>query len=127
MPAPSEYSAVLQCVLVELSLPGSFFQFILSVRLDYRISYMLSIYKKEFGESNDNGEPSASGTPDTLLPSGISMAVFTLCVLCSLKCILNNIFHSLGVFYHIHPSLLPPSNAPPHFPPPFISLLLTTS
>uniref|UniRef100_A0A8D2LXY5 Inositol 1,4,5-trisphosphate receptor n=1 Tax=Varanus komodoensis TaxID=61221 RepID=A0A8D2LXY5_VARKO len=29
-------------------------QFILSVRLDYRISYMLSIYKKEFGESNEN-------------------------------------------------------------------------
>eukprot|EP00061_Rhincodon_typus_P009267 g32639.t1 len=27
-------------------------QFILSVRLDYRISYMLSIYKKEFGENN---------------------------------------------------------------------------
>uniref|UniRef100_A0A8C0X2W5 Inositol 1,4,5-trisphosphate receptor n=1 Tax=Castor canadensis TaxID=51338 RepID=A0A8C0X2W5_CASCN len=27
-------------------------QFILSVRLDYRISYMLSIYKKEFGEDS---------------------------------------------------------------------------
>uniref|UniRef100_A0A8C3M120 Inositol 1,4,5-trisphosphate receptor n=1 Tax=Chrysolophus pictus TaxID=9089 RepID=A0A8C3M120_CHRPC len=29
-------------------------QFILSVRLDYRISYMLSIYKREFGENNEN-------------------------------------------------------------------------
>uniref|UniRef100_A0A8C4VT82 Inositol 1,4,5-trisphosphate receptor n=1 Tax=Gopherus evgoodei TaxID=1825980 RepID=A0A8C4VT82_9SAUR len=29
-------------------------QFILSVRLDYRISYMLSIYKKEFGEDSEN-------------------------------------------------------------------------
>ncbi|PNI98693.1 ITPR2 isoform 6 [Pan troglodytes] len=46
-------------------------QFILSVRLDYRISYMLSIYKKEFGEDNDNAETSASGSPDTLLPSAI--------------------------------------------------------
>uniref|UniRef100_A0A674EW97 Inositol 1,4,5-trisphosphate receptor n=1 Tax=Salmo trutta TaxID=8032 RepID=A0A674EW97_SALTR len=27
-------------------------QFILSVRLDYRITYLLSIYKKEFGDSN---------------------------------------------------------------------------
>nr|XP_033807855.1 inositol 1,4,5-trisphosphate receptor type 2 isoform X1 [Geotrypetes seraphini] len=34
-------------------------QFILSVRLDYRISYMLSIYKIEFGEST-NVENSAS-------------------------------------------------------------------
>uniref|UniRef100_A0A670IZ44 Inositol 1,4,5-trisphosphate receptor n=1 Tax=Podarcis muralis TaxID=64176 RepID=A0A670IZ44_PODMU len=33
-------------------------QFILSVRLDYRISYMLSIYKKEFGESSENVDSS---------------------------------------------------------------------
>ncbi|KAB0385234.1 hypothetical protein FD755_000190, partial [Muntiacus reevesi] len=46
-------------------------QFILSVRLDYRISYMLSIYKKEFGENNGNAETSTSGSPDTLLPSAI--------------------------------------------------------
>lgn len=46
-------------------------QFILSVRLDYRISYMLSIYKKEFGENDGNGDPSASGTPETLLPSAL--------------------------------------------------------
>ncbi|XP_011361472.1 inositol 1,4,5-trisphosphate receptor type 2 [Pteropus vampyrus] len=46
-------------------------QFILSVRLDYRISYMLSIYKKEFGENNENAETSANGSPDTLLPSAI--------------------------------------------------------
>ncbi|XP_041852186.1 inositol 1,4,5-trisphosphate receptor type 2 [Melanotaenia boesemani] len=43
-------------------------QFILSVRLDYRITYLLSIYKKEFGEKNIT-ESSASlaemplGTP----------------------------------------------------------------
>uniref|UniRef100_A0A8C4MAG6 Inositol 1,4,5-trisphosphate receptor n=1 Tax=Equus asinus asinus TaxID=83772 RepID=A0A8C4MAG6_EQUAS len=54
-------------------------QFILSVRLDYRISYMLSIYKKEFGENNENAETSANGSPDTLLPSGISfVTIFTL-------------------------------------------------
>uniref|UniRef100_A0A803SWF9 Inositol 1,4,5-trisphosphate receptor n=1 Tax=Anolis carolinensis TaxID=28377 RepID=A0A803SWF9_ANOCA len=35
-------------------------QFILSVRLDYRISYMLSIYKKEFGENNENTDNSLS-------------------------------------------------------------------
>jgi len=46
-------------------------QFILSVRLDYRISYLLSIYKKEFGENNENTETSTSGSPDTLLPSAI--------------------------------------------------------
>lgn len=27
-------------------------QFILSVRLDYRITYLLSIYKKEFGDNS---------------------------------------------------------------------------
>lgn len=27
-------------------------QFILSVRLDYRITYLLSIYKKEFGDKS---------------------------------------------------------------------------
>uniref|UniRef100_A0A8C0X6Z7 Inositol 1,4,5-trisphosphate receptor n=1 Tax=Castor canadensis TaxID=51338 RepID=A0A8C0X6Z7_CASCN len=43
-------------------------QFILSVRLDYRISYMLSIYKKEFGE--DSADTSVNGSPDSLLPSG---------------------------------------------------------
>nr|XP_012788828.1 unnamed protein product [Sorex araneus] len=46
-------------------------QFILSVRLDYRISYMLSIYKKEFGESSENADASPSGTPDMLLPSAV--------------------------------------------------------
>uniref|UniRef100_A0A8D2LXR1 Inositol 1,4,5-trisphosphate receptor n=1 Tax=Varanus komodoensis TaxID=61221 RepID=A0A8D2LXR1_VARKO len=39
-------------------------QFILSVRLDYRISYMLSIYKKEFGESNENVDSSVTSPPD---------------------------------------------------------------
>lgn len=33
---------------------------------------MLSIYKKEFGDNNENAETSANGSPDTLLPSGIS-------------------------------------------------------
>lgn len=65
---------------------------------------MLSIYKKEFGENNDNGDPSASGTPDTLLPSGISVAILSVCILCSLKLILNNTFHPLGVLciYTMH-------------------------
>ncbi|KAH0616444.1 hypothetical protein JD844_027547 [Phrynosoma platyrhinos] len=40
-------------------------QFILSVRLDYRISYMLSIYKKEFGESNENADSSIMSPPDS--------------------------------------------------------------
>uniref|UniRef100_UPI00398F64F4 inositol 1,4,5-trisphosphate-gated calcium channel ITPR2 isoform X2 n=1 Tax=Pristiophorus japonicus TaxID=55135 RepID=UPI00398F64F4 len=43
-------------------------QFILSVRLDYRISYMLSIYKKEFGESNSadllTGSATEAAVPD---------------------------------------------------------------
>uniref|UniRef100_A0A668AY01 Inositol 1,4,5-trisphosphate receptor n=1 Tax=Myripristis murdjan TaxID=586833 RepID=A0A668AY01_9TELE len=47
-------------------------QFILSVRLDYRITYLLSIYKKEFGDKNvttDNSVsmadiPPMSGEPD---------------------------------------------------------------
>ncbi|CAI9557041.1 unnamed protein product, partial [Staurois parvus] len=43
-------------------------QFILSVRLDYRISYMLSIYKKEFGDNGgtvDNSTISTTSPPDT--------------------------------------------------------------
>uniref|UniRef100_A0A8C0EJU2 Inositol 1,4,5-trisphosphate receptor n=1 Tax=Bubo bubo TaxID=30461 RepID=A0A8C0EJU2_BUBBB len=40
-------------------------QFILSVRLDYRISYMLSIYKREFGEDNENVDCSTTSPPDT--------------------------------------------------------------
>uniref|UniRef100_A0A803YFQ8 Inositol 1,4,5-trisphosphate receptor n=1 Tax=Meleagris gallopavo TaxID=9103 RepID=A0A803YFQ8_MELGA len=40
-------------------------QFILSVRLDYRISYMLSIYKREFGENNENVDSSTTSPPDT--------------------------------------------------------------
>uniref|UniRef100_A0A7N4NHZ2 Inositol 1,4,5-trisphosphate receptor n=1 Tax=Sarcophilus harrisii TaxID=9305 RepID=A0A7N4NHZ2_SARHA len=44
-------------------------QFILSVRLDYRISYMLSIYKKEFGDNNENSENSTTTSPDTPLSS----------------------------------------------------------
>uniref|UniRef100_A0A8C4VMW8 Inositol 1,4,5-trisphosphate receptor n=1 Tax=Gopherus evgoodei TaxID=1825980 RepID=A0A8C4VMW8_9SAUR len=40
-------------------------QFILSVRLDYRISYMLSIYKKEFGEDSENVDSSTISPPDT--------------------------------------------------------------
>ena len=40
---------------------------------------MLSIYKKEFGENNGNAETSASGSPDTLLPSGITfVTIFAL-------------------------------------------------
>lgn len=39
---------------------------------------MLSIYKKEFGENNENSETSANGSPDTLMPSGIAfVTVFT--------------------------------------------------
>ncbi|XP_058045708.1 inositol 1,4,5-trisphosphate receptor type 2 isoform X5 [Ahaetulla prasina] len=48
-------------------------QFILSVRLDYRISYMLSIYKKEFGESNENVDNSTTTPPDS--PALTSAAV----------------------------------------------------
>ncbi|KFV71476.1 Inositol 1,4,5-trisphosphate receptor type 2, partial [Dryobates pubescens] len=40
-------------------------QFILSVRLDYRISYLLSIYKREFGESSGTVDCSAASPPDT--------------------------------------------------------------
>ncbi|KAG8450223.1 hypothetical protein GDO86_002751, partial [Hymenochirus boettgeri] len=45
-------------------------QFILSVRLDYRISYMLSIYKREFGDPGSTVENSTT-SPDPLpLPVG---------------------------------------------------------
>ncbi|XP_015284919.1 PREDICTED: inositol 1,4,5-trisphosphate receptor type 2 [Gekko japonicus] len=40
-------------------------QFILSVRLDYRISYMLSIYKKEFGESSETVDGSVASPPES--------------------------------------------------------------
>ncbi|XP_070611174.1 inositol 1,4,5-trisphosphate-gated calcium channel ITPR2 isoform X2 [Erythrolamprus reginae] len=48
-------------------------QFILSVRLDYRISYMLSIYKKEFGENNETVDISTTSPPDS--PALTSVAV----------------------------------------------------
>uniref|UniRef100_A0A670IYY2 Inositol 1,4,5-trisphosphate receptor n=1 Tax=Podarcis muralis TaxID=64176 RepID=A0A670IYY2_PODMU len=64
-------------------------QFILSVRLDYRISYMLSIYKKEFGESSENVDSSVTSPPDTpTLTSGIPALSYCLisllffCFLC---------------------------------------------
>ncbi|XP_019353889.1 inositol 1,4,5-trisphosphate receptor type 2 isoform X3 [Alligator mississippiensis] len=40
-------------------------QFILSVRLDYRISYMLSIYKREFGENGENVDSASVSPPDS--------------------------------------------------------------
>ncbi|XP_019371248.1 PREDICTED: inositol 1,4,5-trisphosphate receptor type 2 isoform X3 [Gavialis gangeticus] len=40
-------------------------QFILSVRLDYRISYMLSVYKREFGENSENVDSSSVSPPDS--------------------------------------------------------------
>ncbi|XP_069619194.1 inositol 1,4,5-trisphosphate-gated calcium channel ITPR2 [Ranitomeya imitator] len=49
-------------------------QFILSVRLDYRISYMLSIYKKEFGDNGgsiDNSTASTVTPLDTPTPSAV--------------------------------------------------------
>ncbi|XP_023671026.2 inositol 1,4,5-trisphosphate-gated calcium channel ITPR2 isoform X2 [Paramormyrops kingsleyae] len=42
-------------------------QFILSVRLDYRITFLLSIYKKEFGETS-LADPSMSMTDATPMP-----------------------------------------------------------
>ncbi|KAM6961110.1 inositol 1,4,5-trisphosphate-gated calcium channel ITPR2 [Aplochiton taeniatus] len=42
-------------------------QFILSVRLDYRITYLLSIYKKEFGDKN-RADSSASYSDVPLVP-----------------------------------------------------------
>ncbi|KAE8613073.1 hypothetical protein XENTR_v10007556 [Xenopus tropicalis] len=44
-------------------------QFILSVRLDYRISYMLSIYKREFGDQGNSIENSTVSPPELLPPS----------------------------------------------------------
>ncbi|OCT88001.1 hypothetical protein XELAEV_18016630mg [Xenopus laevis] len=44
-------------------------QFILSVRLDYRISYMLSIYKREFGDQGNSIENSTTSPPELLPPS----------------------------------------------------------
>ncbi|XP_039564002.1 inositol 1,4,5-trisphosphate receptor type 2 isoform X6 [Passer montanus] len=48
-------------------------QFILSVRLDYRISYMLSVYKREFGENTENIDCSTTSPPDT--PGTVSAIV----------------------------------------------------
>lgn len=39
-----------------------FFQFILNVRLDYRISYLLSVFKKEFVEVFPMQDSGADGT-----------------------------------------------------------------
>lgn len=39
------------------------YQFILSVRLDYRITYLLSIYKKEFGDNSIVENSSAAEIP----------------------------------------------------------------
>lgn len=39
-------------------------QFILNVRLDYRISCLLSIFKREFDESNSQSDVSVSGSVD---------------------------------------------------------------
>lgn len=38
-------------------------QFILNVRLDYRITYLLSIYKKEFGDQTLDSSASVSEIP----------------------------------------------------------------
>ncbi|XP_075458961.1 inositol 1,4,5-trisphosphate-gated calcium channel ITPR2 isoform X3 [Ascaphus truei] len=47
-------------------------QFILSVRLDYRISYMLSIYKREFGDHGAAVESPTTSIPETLtLSTGV--------------------------------------------------------
>lgn len=55
---------------------------------------MLSIYKKEFGESNENAETSASGSPDTLIPAGTSfVTAFIPCV--SFPPVLESTFHIL--------------------------------
>lgn len=54
---------------------------------------MLSIYKKEFGESNENAETSASGSPDTLIPAGTSSVMaFTLGIF---PAVLESTFHIL--------------------------------
>ena len=58
--------------LISLSVPLTLFlknliplrsllQFILNVRLDYRISCLLSIFKREFDESNSQNELSVAG------------------------------------------------------------------
>lgn len=55
---------------------------------------MLSIYKKEFGESNENAETSANGSPDTLIPAGTSfVTAFTICIFFSP--VLESTFHIL--------------------------------
>uniref|UniRef100_A0A8C3AXX9 Inositol 1,4,5-trisphosphate receptor n=1 Tax=Cyclopterus lumpus TaxID=8103 RepID=A0A8C3AXX9_CYCLU len=58
-------------------------QFILSVRLDYRITYLLSIYKKEFGD-NTITETSASATdfipitPESMFAGGSELSAVEL-------------------------------------------------
>lgn len=42
--------------------PSLFLQFILNVRLDYRISYLLSVFKKEFVEVFPMQDSGADGT-----------------------------------------------------------------
>lgn len=51
------------CVFITpcLFCPVLLLQFILNVRLDYRISCLLSIFKREFDESNSQSELSVSG------------------------------------------------------------------
>lgn len=55
---------------------------------------MLSIYKKEFGESSEDAETSANGSPDTLIPAGTSfVTALTLCIF--FPSVLENTFHIL--------------------------------
>jgi hypothetical protein len=52
-------------------------QFILSVRLDYRISYLLSVYKKEFDK--ESVSESSLSMNDIPIISGTACHVVSLC------------------------------------------------
>lgn len=47
------------CYFICLITPCPVLQFILNVRLDYRISCLLCIFKREFDENNPQGETAA--------------------------------------------------------------------
>lgn len=51
-------------------------QFILSVRLDYRITYLLSIYKKEFGDKNITGSSFSPSEPDIAVIATTAESMF---------------------------------------------------
>lgn len=78
-------------------------QFILNVRLDYRISCLLSIFKREFDESNSQSEFSLTGSvegPNNMPGQGNEGCILRWNRLCWLQ--ISFSFHSRGFGFWEH-------------------------